>query len=65
MLISSFRTIAAPYVLSVSNAAHHSWNTKEEAYRSFQYALILGTVELLPPPPPGPKVLTPRSRRFR
>jgi Caulimovirus viroplasmin len=54
-----FRAFAAPYVQGVSNAAHRSWDTKEEAYSSFQYALILGSVKLLPSPPPGLKALKP------
>ncbi|KAF9792303.1 hypothetical protein BJ322DRAFT_1102817 [Thelephora terrestris] len=46
--IFSSWTDAGPYVQNVSGAVHRYFNTKREAYRSLQYALLLGTACIFP-----------------
>lgn len=49
--LPSVRTDVAPYTQGIRNAVHRSWPKKSTAFSYFQYALILGTVRLLPATP--------------
>ena len=46
----SVREIAAAYTQGISKSVYRLWPTRMEAYRSFQLALVLGTLRLLPSP---------------
>ena len=47
-MLTLFRTEVAPLSQGITGSVQHSVATMREAYRLFQYALLLGTVRLLP-----------------
>ena len=44
------REVAAAYTQGISCSVYRSWPTRADAFRSFQLALVLGTIRLLPRP---------------